>query len=420
MICPHCEHGLDDKKGLEYCPYCGGKLGKKAKRKIGAALAAGIAAALLTALTALALIKLGSLFFGASKEAAKSEPMALTLISGAGDVVYPGDRLKLEMEVYPADAKELPVSWSSSDETVAMVDATGNVSIVGEGDAVITASFENGVSGEAPLHSGKRPYRLSFSQPKLSVEMGTELALEPVVAPADAEYSGMVWSSSNEKVAAVDESGVLTALSEGRATVTATVAGDISASVEVFVYGRVFDLFINYVYENGEYDPDYKEYYVTLDFSTTRENGGMVINKHTYLSFYPDSDRVILYCDVFSEDGSVYYETLVYFSRDDREYAKFQFYCECDDFTGSLIDTIPMTTVKNRMSADGVGRLDLGGYTTNTKLLFENYEGDEGFKTTALKIANALVSNSMLLLKEHWASFGLGYSIAEMLGLESL
>lgn len=420
MICPNCEHGLDEREGLKYCPYCGKQLGKKSKSKsVVKALAAGIAAALLVALAGAAFIKLGALYLGASKGAAKPEPTALTLSPAAG-VVYPGDRLKLEMELYPGDSKELAVTWSSSDESVASVDATGNVAVLSEGDAVITAVLENGVSGEVPIHSGKRPYRISFTKAKLAFEIGEEFTLSPVVSPSDAEYDGVIWSCSDEKVLSIDEEGKFKALSEGRATVTASVAGGVTASADVFVYRYVFDLFMNHVYENGEYDEDYREYFITLDFSTTRESSGLVMNKHTYLSFYPDTDRVILYCDVFSEDGSVYYETLVYFAREDRKYAKFQFYCECENYSGSLIDTVPMSSIKNTMSADAVGRLDLEEYTTNTKLLFENYQGEDSFKSTALQITNALVSNSMLLLKEHWESFGLGFTMEETLGLARL
>jgi hypothetical protein len=422
VICPNCEHGLDEKEGLKYCPYCGRRLGKKSKsRSIWGALAAGTAAALLVALAAFAFFKLASLYIGASKQSASAEPMALSLRTPEnGGVFYPGDSFKLSMEIYPENAKDMAVTWSSSDESVALVDNMGNVRLVSEGDAVVTATFENGVSADISLRAGKRPYKISFNQSRMTVEIGTKTALVPVISPADAEYSGVEWRSSDRSVASVDDEGNFVAHSEGKTTITATVAGDVTARLNVFVYRYLFDIFIDYIYENGEYDDDYKEYFITLNWSSSHESDGTQINKHTYLSFYPGSDRVILYCDVFNEDGSVYYESLVYFTREDRKYAKFQFYCECEDYSGTGVDTIPMVFAEDHMTFDAVGRLDLENYTTQTKLLFENYEGEDSFEQTALKITNELIASSMLLLKEQWTSFGLGYSIAEVVGLKSL
>lgn len=56
--------------------------------------------------------------------------------------------VQLEMTSYkPADATELTLTWSSSDETIAKVDQNGNVTGVGDGTAKVTALAVGGVSG---------------------------------------------------------------------------------------------------------------------------------------------------------------------------------------------------------------------------------------------------------------------------------
>ena len=63
--------------------------------------------------------------------------------------------------------------------------------------------------------------------------VGTEHQLVPVIFPATAEAA--LWTTSDENVAAVDESGKLTAIGRGTATITVTV-GTVSDAFDVEVY----------------------------------------------------------------------------------------------------------------------------------------------------------------------------------------
>ena len=55
-----------------------------------------------------------------------------------------GDKIQLEATVMPENANDNTVTWSSSNESVAMVDANGLVTIVTPGTAVITATANDG------------------------------------------------------------------------------------------------------------------------------------------------------------------------------------------------------------------------------------------------------------------------------------
>ncbi|MCD7721679.1 MAG: Ig-like domain-containing protein [Prevotellaceae bacterium] len=78
---------------------------------------------------------------------------------------------------------------------------------------------------------------ISIEAETTSLEAGQELLLEASVAPDDATDPSVVWSSSNEYVATVSKTGLLTALAEGTTTVTATAndGGGVSASIEITV-----------------------------------------------------------------------------------------------------------------------------------------------------------------------------------------
>jgi len=132
---------------------------------------------------------------------------------------------------------EAEIEWSSSNEAVATVDGDGVVTAVAEGSATITAT-----SGEA---SGTSEVTVEMSGPAVILSP-TSLLLSSIgatgtLAATVYDVGGLVvidaeidWASSNEAVATVDEDGVVTAVAEGSATITAT-SGAVSGATEVTV-----------------------------------------------------------------------------------------------------------------------------------------------------------------------------------------
>ena len=78
---------------------------------------------------------------------------------------------------------------------------------------------------------------IAMSEPTLSLNSGATAQLTVSVTPPDALSTSVVWSSSNETVATVDQNGLVTAVAGGTCTITAT-ATDVSgktATCEVTV-----------------------------------------------------------------------------------------------------------------------------------------------------------------------------------------
>ena len=122
----------------------------------------------------------------------------------------------------------LTVTWSSSDVSVATVDASGGVTLITSGTTTITAAyagdnFYSEGSASYTLTVEKGDHELAFSETEASAKIGEDFTPPTLSNPNNLTVT---WSSSDETVATVDASGVVTLLSGGSTTITATFAGD--------------------------------------------------------------------------------------------------------------------------------------------------------------------------------------------------
>lgn len=150
-----------------------------------------------------------------------------------------GNETTVEATVSPADATDVKVSYASTDETVATVDKDGRVQVLQPGECDITTTLmQDGEKVTEKTTHVKAFYEvesitLDSNEGKLTV--GNSHTIKATVAPEEvAAETTIEWSSSNEKVATVDENGKVTAIAAGEATITAT-AGEESANYEVTV-----------------------------------------------------------------------------------------------------------------------------------------------------------------------------------------
>ncbi|MCL2695089.1 MAG: Ig-like domain-containing protein [Clostridiales bacterium] len=138
---------------------------------------------------------------------------ALPLEAGASETLIP--------TVAPADATVKGVTWTSSDETVATVDASGKVTALKAGTATITVKTDEGGFTATCLVTVKVSVTgVTLNKSALPLEAGASETLIPTVAPANATNKGVTWTSSDETVATVDASGKVTALKAGTASIT--------------------------------------------------------------------------------------------------------------------------------------------------------------------------------------------------------
>lgn len=146
-----------------------------------------------------------------------------------------GSSETLTATVGPADCTDKTVVWSSDKPAVATVDATGKVTAVGAGSAVITAKTTNGKTATANVTVSVSPAAISLDKASMTLEKGSSFNLTATVSPADCTDKTVTWSSDKPAVASVDATGKVTAVAAGAAVITATTSNGKSASANILV-----------------------------------------------------------------------------------------------------------------------------------------------------------------------------------------
>jgi len=153
-----------------------------------------------------------------------------------------GETLALSCKVLPDNASCTDVVWSSSDENIATVDDSGTVKAIKAGNVIITAASTDGsgVKGSVEINVYSIPVTsVEVIADKTSITVGETLALSCKVLPDNASCKDVVWSSSDENIATIDGSGILTGLAEGQIIAMAEAVGptlnDIMISDYVYI-----------------------------------------------------------------------------------------------------------------------------------------------------------------------------------------
>lgn len=152
------------------------------------------------------------------------------------------NEISIEATVSPADATDVEVKYASTDEAVATVDKDGKVQILqpGECDITTTLTQEGKKVVEKKTHI-KAFYELegiTLDKTEGILTAGNTVTLNATVLPEEiADETIVTWTSSDEKVATVDENGKVTAIAAGEATITAN-AGEKSTTYKLTVQAK--------------------------------------------------------------------------------------------------------------------------------------------------------------------------------------
>ena len=151
--------------------------------------------------------------------------------------IVKGKSEKLNTTINPSDTTEdKTVTWTSSNDKVATVDADGKVTAISEGEVTITGALKNGKKVQVQVTVTIIPVeKITLSEKTLDMKRKETTDLKVTYEPTDAtEVTDVTYSSSDETVATVDENGKVTALKEGSATITAKM-GNLTDTANVTV-----------------------------------------------------------------------------------------------------------------------------------------------------------------------------------------
>lgn len=150
-----------------------------------------------------------------------------------------GQTASLVATVSPDNASNKSVTWKSSDETVATVDASGKLSALQAGATTISVTTQDGgKKAECQVTvEPVKPTGLSIDPATLTMTEGKTYQLKAFVSPSGTAVSDVTWTSSNIEVLTVDENGLITAKQAGKSRVHAVLNSDssLSATCEVTV-----------------------------------------------------------------------------------------------------------------------------------------------------------------------------------------
>ena len=136
----------------------------------------------------------------------------------------------------PDDATNVSVRYVSDDEAIATVDEAGKVTahIPSECDITSTLLQDGAEIAVKTTHVNAFYAVESITLDKTEgiLNVGNTVTITATVAPEEATNPAVTWSSSDESVATVDETGKVTAVAAGNATITATSEDDSSVSAD--------------------------------------------------------------------------------------------------------------------------------------------------------------------------------------------
>ncbi len=112
------------------------------------------------------------------------------------------------------------VTWSSSDESVAVVSSTGKVTATGNGECEIYAYTRAGIFAVCKVSAYTPIVKVSFEKSSLSMLVGGDDITLGVSAMPEDHTDSLLFESSNDDIATVDQNGKVTAVSPGKAKIT--------------------------------------------------------------------------------------------------------------------------------------------------------------------------------------------------------
>lgn len=147
-----------------------------------------------------------------------------------------GDKSQLTATVLPENTTDKTVSFTSGNSDVAAVDEKGQVTGVSVGTTSVTAKDSTGrIAAKCTVEvMPVEVEKVTLSDNTVKISKGQKYIISADVAPSNATYKELKWSSSDTSVAEYSN-GIITAKSEGEAKLTATASNGKTDTVSVTV-----------------------------------------------------------------------------------------------------------------------------------------------------------------------------------------
>ncbi len=224
-------------------------------------------------------------------------------LTPAESVMSHGETLELVVSAVPEQSNVGTLTWTSSNEAVATVDANGKVTAVASGTATITVT--NGtLTASCVINVPLIAETFELKENALYFAPGTYKTMT-VITEGGLSAGDLVWKSDNEAVATVDTIGKITAVAAGETTISVTNFKNITKTVTIKVdtYGEKLS--------GGDFEnDDWKN--TTLTTNIIKDGKGTVVdeNGNKVLQIPAEMSSTLYFAPAPIEGGKTYVVTL--------------------------------------------------------------------------------------------------------------
>lgn len=181
-----------------------------------------------------------------------------------------GKSEKLTATVEPDNATDKTVTWTTSNTSIATVDSDGNVTANAKGTATITCTAHDGSGVKATCAVTVtdpiiEPTAITISPSSKTITVGETFYASYTLTPSNATTT-VTWSSDNESIATVTQSGLVTGIKAGSTWINVTTANGKTDYFKITVNSApipVESISLNYYFTTVELNKTKKLTYTT-------------------------------------------------------------------------------------------------------------------------------------------------------------
>lgn len=149
------------------------------------------------------------------KQQATGVKMSYTAVS-----LNVGEYFDMEVTLTPANSTEASLTWESLHTNIATVSSTGRITGRAVGTATVMVKTQSGVTSYCTVTVVDPVLSLELDSKEIVIDVDETFVIDPIFKPAKPSNMEVIWSSSDEDVAEIDEFGEVTGIAGGTAVIT--------------------------------------------------------------------------------------------------------------------------------------------------------------------------------------------------------
>ena len=165
-------------------------------------------------------------FSGLKKEKDDNSKVSNIIFSEEEISIEENKTYQVKYEIYPGGLKDIKLTWSSVDDSIAAVDENGLITAIRPGTTEIKAKSVSGAVDNLIVkvsEETRNDTTVKFNIENFDLKINTYRRLILMFEPEDVNYDSIEWTSSDERIATVSQVGRVNGVKTGKAVITATV-----------------------------------------------------------------------------------------------------------------------------------------------------------------------------------------------------